>query len=75
MLTQARGSTGVALLLFILVAALAADHLAALPLAHGGEAPRREAPGVEQVDPLPPGARGAHATRSIAPCTPSCLEQ
>ncbi|MGK3988012.1 hypothetical protein WME99_33525 [Sorangium sp. So ce136] len=31
MLTQARGSTGVALLLFILVAALAADQLAALP--------------------------------------------
>ncbi|WP_437923149.1 hypothetical protein WMF37_29450 [Sorangium sp. So ce291] len=35
MLTQARGRTGVAMLLFILVAALAADQLAALPPAQG----------------------------------------
>ncbi|WP_437961864.1 hypothetical protein WME76_20945 [Sorangium sp. So ce119] len=67
MLTQARGHTGVALLFFILVGALAADHLAALPLARGGEAALREAPGVEQAGRLPPGALGAHATRSIAP--------
>ncbi|WP_433926261.1 hypothetical protein AB3662_25380 [Sorangium cellulosum] len=67
MLTQARGRTGVALLFFILAAALAADHLAALPPAHGVEAALREPPGVEQAGRLPPGARGAHATRSIAP--------
>ncbi|WP_437284008.1 hypothetical protein [Sorangium sp. So ce406] len=67
MLTQARGRTGVSLLFFILVAALAADHLAALPLAQGGETALREPPGVEQAGRLPPGARGAHATRSIAP--------
>ncbi|MGK3961795.1 hypothetical protein WMF38_52915 [Sorangium sp. So ce118] len=35
MLTQARGRTGVALLLFILVSALAADQLAAPPPAQG----------------------------------------
>ncbi|WP_437497737.1 hypothetical protein [Sorangium sp. So ce1099] len=35
MLTQARGRTGAALLLFILVAALAADQLVALPPAQG----------------------------------------
>ncbi|WP_434040895.1 MULTISPECIES: hypothetical protein [Sorangium] len=67
MLTQARGRTGVALLLFILVGALAADHLAALPPARGGGAALREPPGVAQADRPPPGARGAHATRSIAP--------
>ena len=35
MLTQARGHTGAALLLFILITALAADQLVALPPAQG----------------------------------------
>ncbi|WP_437729872.1 hypothetical protein [Sorangium sp. So ce1335] len=61
MLTQARGRTGVALLLFILVIGLAADRLAALPAEPGGAATQRTPPGAEQADRLPPGARGALA--------------
>ncbi|WP_437806058.1 hypothetical protein [Sorangium sp. So ce1078] len=76
MLTQARGRTGVALLLFILASALVADQLAAPPPAEDGRAPLRARYDLGQAGPLP-GAHGApraagapaaaHATRSITP--------
>jgi len=83
MLTQARGHTGVALLLFILAATLVADRLAATPPAQGGSAPPSARYDLAQIDPRghtndgprAAGAPAAQATRSIAPSTPSCLEQ
>ncbi|WP_437274464.1 isochorismatase family protein [Sorangium sp. So ce375] len=52
MLTQARGRRGIALLLFILVSALTADRLAALPAAAGGPTTLRRLYGLGQVDRL-----------------------
>ncbi|WP_437565582.1 cysteine hydrolase family protein [Sorangium sp. So ce542] len=52
MLTQARGHTGVALLLFILTSALTADQLAAPPPAQGGPTTLRALYGLEPVDRL-----------------------
>ncbi|MDC0676888.1 hypothetical protein [Sorangium atrum] len=84
MLTQARGHTGVALLFFILAAALVGDRLAATPQAQGGSTPPSARYDLAQIDPQGranggPRAAGAlaaaQATRSIAPSTPSCLEQ
>ncbi|WP_437963575.1 hypothetical protein WMF04_28050 [Sorangium sp. So ce260] len=76
MLTQARGRSGVALLLFILASALIGDQLAAPPAAEEGRAPLRAQYDVGEAGPLP-GAQGApraagapataHATRSITP--------
>ncbi|WP_437979608.1 hypothetical protein [Sorangium sp. So ce117] len=83
MLTQARGHTGVALLLFILAATLVADRLAATPPAQGGSTPPGARYDLAQIEPRgrandgprAPGVPAAQATRSIAPSTPSCLEQ
>jgi nicotinamidase-related amidase len=52
MLTQARGRTGIALLLFILVSALTAERLAALPAASGGPTTLRRLYGLGQIDRL-----------------------
>ncbi|CAN94928.1 MULTISPECIES: cysteine hydrolase family protein [Sorangium] len=54
MLTQARGRTGVALLFFILVSALTAERLAALPPAAGEATTLRRLYGLGQVDRLHP---------------------
>ncbi|WP_437573289.1 hypothetical protein [Sorangium sp. So ce887] len=72
MLTQSRGHTGIALLLFILASALVADHVAAPLTAQGGPTPLRAGGDLGQADPFHPardaGApAAAHATRSIAP--------
>ncbi|WP_437707327.1 hypothetical protein WMF45_26710 [Sorangium sp. So ce448] len=84
MLTQARGHTGVALLLFILAATLVADRLAATPPVQGGSTPPSARYDLAQIDPRGRAngglsaagtAAAVQATRSMAPSTPSCLEQ
>ncbi|WP_437751630.1 hypothetical protein [Sorangium sp. So ce1389] len=52
MLTQARGRTSAALLLFILVSALAGDQLAPLPPAQGEPTTLRELYGLGPIDQL-----------------------